>query len=234
MSLAGLRHTLPLGNGTGPRETKSGSDIYSGSPNGLFELEFRTKVRVALYKQKSAKNSHESRSHSSATSERPRRSRLLRPQTRRHQRRRSRTWKHSGGRERRHQLRAQPGWMTQRRRTSPFSRTRCWKVCEAMRTYHTYLAAQDLGLEKLLTPTGIDDLVDRIRAKVFPLRQQEARELFGVGQLPRGPLSRQGTESMTSYISRRRRWWRKLLEMDDGVALSDPMRGVLLLRRSWT
>ena len=75
-----------------------------------------------------------------------------------------------------------------------------------MRTYHTYLAAQDMGLEKLL----VDDLIDRIRAQVFPLRQQEARELFRVGQLPHGPLSRQGKESMTSYVSRRR-WWRKLL-----------------------
>ena len=80
-----------------------------------------------------------------------------------------------------------------------------------------------MGLEKLLTPTGIEDLIDVIRAQVLPLRQQEARELFRVGQLPHGPLSRQVSETMTNYISRRRRWWRKLVEMDDS------MRGELLL-----
>ena len=88
-----------------------------------------------------------------------------------------------------------------------------------------YLAAQDIGLEKFLTPAGIEDLVDVIHAQVFPLRQREARELFRVGQLPHGPSSRRVSENMTSYISRRRRWRRKLIEMDDGVALFDSMRG---------
>ena len=44
--------TSPVGGGlSGPQKTKSGSHTYSGSPNGFFEWEFRTRVHTALYKQ---------------------------------------------------------------------------------------------------------------------------------------------------------------------------------------
>ena len=38
--------------GTAPQETKSGSYIYSGSPSGSHEWEFRTRVRVEFLQQK--------------------------------------------------------------------------------------------------------------------------------------------------------------------------------------
>jgi len=37
---------------TAPQETKSGSYIYSGSPSGFHEWEFRTRVHVEVLKQK--------------------------------------------------------------------------------------------------------------------------------------------------------------------------------------
>ena len=237
MSLAGLRYTSHGGSISGPQETKSGSYIYSGNPNGFFEWEFRTKVRVALHKQKHAKKKSEktysSHGSQSATPERSQR----RP-----------TYATEAGDvseddEARFEAFGTPKSESVAGEEEPALSTAgldddgaeyatlVHKVLEGLRG-DAYLTAQDMGLEKLLTPTGIDELISRIRAQVFPLRQQEARELFRVGQLPHGPLSRQTTESMTSYISRRRRWWRKLLEMDDGVSLSDPMRGELLLEGS--
>ena len=237
MSLAGLRYTSHGGSISGPQETKSGSYIYSGNPNGFFEWEFRTKVRVALHKQKHAKKKSEktysSPGSQSATPERSQR----RPTHA------TEAGDVSEDDEARFEAFGTPKSESVAGEEEPALSTAgldddgaeyatlVHKVLEGLRG-DAYLTAQDMGLEKLLTPTGIDELISRIRAQVFPLRQQEARELFRVGQLPHGPLSRQTTESMTSYISRRRRWWRKLLEMDDGVSLSDPMRGELLLEGS--
>ena len=215
MSLAGLRYTSHGGSISGPQETKSGSYIYSGNPNGFFDWEFRTKVRVALYKQKHAKKKSEktysSHGSQSATPERSQR----RPTHA------TEAEDVSEDEEVRFEAFGTPKSESVVDEEEPVLSTAgldddgaeyatlVHKLLEGLRG-DAYLAAQDMGLEKLLTPTGIDELISRIRAQVFPLRQQEARELFRVGQLPHGPLSRQSTESMTSYISRRRRWWRKL------------------------
>ena len=51
MSLSGLRYQSTT-FGTAPQETKSGSYIYSGSPSGFHEWEFRTRIRVEFLKQK--------------------------------------------------------------------------------------------------------------------------------------------------------------------------------------
>ena len=72
------------------------------------------------------------------------------------------------------------------------------EVLEGLRG-DAFLVARDLGLEKLISP-GVDLLVDRIRAMVFPRASEEARELFRAGQMI-GVLSRQYGESITSYIS---------------------------------
>ena len=86
-------------------------------------------------------------------------------------------------------------------------------------------------MEKLIVPGGLDLLVDRIRTMVFPRASEEARELFRAGQKV-GVLSRQYGESITSYISRRRRWWRTLQELDPSISLSESMRVELMLELS--
>jgi hypothetical protein len=48
----------------------------------------------------------------------------------------------------------------------------------------------------------------------FPLQCLEATELFRVGQVQQSPLSRQQRESVVSFISRHRRWWRLVKELD--------------------
>ena len=63
------------------------------------------------------------------------------------------------------------------------------------------------------------------------LKKLETRELCKVGQKP-GSLARQNGESMLSYVSRRRRWWKLLKALDDSIELSEPMRVELLLELS--
>ena len=67
MSLAGLRYQSTT-FGTAPQETKSGSYIYSGSPSGFHEWEFRSRIRVEFLKQKAKKKGLEHSTKSTSIS----------------------------------------------------------------------------------------------------------------------------------------------------------------------
>ena len=94
------------------------------------------------------------------------------------------------------------------------------------------LIARDIGLDRLCQPDGLEFLLERIKQHVFPLQSQDASELFRVGQLRTGPLSRQQGESMLSYVSRRKRWWVTLQELDGEIKLCEAMRANLLVELS--
>ena len=83
----------------------------------------------------------------------------------------------------------------------------------------------------LTQPGGLRQFVEKLRDVVFPRASEEARELFKVGQKP-GSLARQNGESMLSYVSRRRRWWKLLKTLDGSIELSEPMGVELLLELS--
>ena len=102
------------------------------------------------------------------------------------------------------------------------------KVLEGLRG-DAYLVAQDLGVSTLMEDDGIDQLITAFKKMIFPLQVLEAKELFRVGQQVAGPLARQTGESVTSYISRRRRWWRQVQELDSSMVISDGMRAELLI-----
>lgn len=68
-----------------------------------------------------------------------------------------------------------------------------------------------------------------MKKSVFPLKEHEAKELYRVGTSIGGPLSRQNAESMSQYISRRKRWWKKLAELDSKLSVSDTILTDLLL-----
>ena len=91
--------------------------------------------------------------------------------------------------------------------------------------------ARDIGVDVLTQPGGLRKFVDKLRDVVFPRAGEEARELFKTGQKPRS-LARQNQESMLSYVSRRRRWWKLLKTLDGSIELSEPMRVELLLELS--
>ena len=47
-----------------------------------------------------------------------------------------------------------------------------------------------------------------------------------------GPMSRVPGEPMTSYISRRRRWWTLVHEMDNTLELGDTVQGSMMLEQA--
>ena len=76
--------------------------------------------------------------------------------------------------------------------------------------------------------SGLKSFFEKTREAVLPRAAEEARELFRDGQC-QGTLARQAGESMLSYVSRRRRWWKLLKTLDTSIELSEPMRVELLL-----
>ena len=75
----------------------------------------------------------------------------------------------------------------------------------------------------------MDALIEAMRASVFPLTTHEAKELFRQYTKPSGALSRQNGESMQQYVSRRRRCWKLLKELDQEIVLSEGHRADMLL-----
>ena len=92
-----------------------------------------------------------------------------------------------------------------------------------------YIAAEDLGAEVLGSQDNIPKIIEKVRSNLFPLQEQESKELYRLGTQIGGMLSRQAGEPMTSYLSRRRRWWRKMKQQDKTVAISESILTDLLL-----
>ena len=88
------------------------------------------------------------------------------------------------------------------------------------------MLARDVGLDALTSEEGLEDLLQKMKAFVFPRANEEAKELFRAGQKHGGPLS---GESMLSCTNRRKRWWSVLQELDSTMMLSDSLRAELLL-----
>ena len=89
-----------------------------------------------------------------------------------------------------------------------------------------------MGHDVLKSADAITQIIDAARKVIFPLQAQEAKELYRVGASVGGVMSRQAGESMTSYIGRRKRWYRKLKELDKTIEISDTILGDLLLDNS--
>ena len=85
--------------------------------------------------------------------------------------------------------------------------------------------AMDIGHAVLLKDdgSGVERLVEDIKKFVFPQAKAEAKELYQLGHKKNGTMSRQNTESMVSYVSRRRRWWIQLKQLDRTIGLSDTL-----------
>ena len=105
------------------------------------------------------------------------------------------------------------------------------RVCEGL-TGEAFKCAMDIGLTELGKQDGVPQLVAKLRTLIFPQQSSEARELYKIGQQKHGPLSRQQSESMTSYVQRRKRWWTLLAQMDKSLSMSEVMLGELLLEHA--
>ena len=86
--------------------------------------------------------------------------------------------------------------------------------------------AMAMGHAELNKDTAVLVLVDKMKRHIFLLASAEARELYKIGQRP-GVLSRQGGESMISYVERS-----MLKRLDPKIDLSDTLLGELLLDHS--
>ena len=102
------------------------------------------------------------------------------------------------------------------------------KVVESLRG-DAYTVAEDMGTDALKKEDSVLKLIENMKKAVFPLKEHEAKELYRVGTSVGGPLARQSGESMAHYISRRKRWWKKLRELDSKVEVSDAILTDLLL-----
>ena len=107
------------------------------------------------------------------------------------------------------------------------------KVVDGLRG-DAFVAAQEVGFDNLCEivdgrPRGIDTLIHHMRGMVFPLTEHETTELFRQCCRPGGPLSTRNGESMKQYVSRRRRCWTRLAQMDPVIHLSEGHRSDMLL-----
>ena len=100
------------------------------------------------------------------------------------------------------------------------------KVVDALRG-EALSCAMEIGLAKLMESNGLDFLVQKVQERLT-----EARELLKQGMRIGAPMSRVPGEPMTSYISRRRRWWTLVHEMDYTLELSDTVQGSMMLEQA--
>ena len=102
------------------------------------------------------------------------------------------------------------------------------KVLEGLRD-EALKVAMDLGTDQIADDAGVEKLIAAMDAVVAPLRKREAKFLFREGTKKNGILSRQTGETMMSYTTRRKRWWKKLKNLDSTVQVSDGILAEYLL-----
>ena len=260
--MAGLRFTRTAGQTSTPLETRSGSYIYNGDPAYFHDWEFRTLMRLKLYEdaikakaQKKASRRNSRRSPTpqdeptdadaevEAPGEEPEGggdlASLAAAMSRESPSDTSRSSKHGKSSKPSVTSRASHGPkdlpkgddLDELSASATQARTEMvQKVLEGLRE-EAFELARDIGVDVLTRPGGLRKFVKKLRDVVFPRASEEARELFKAGQKP-GSLARQNGESMLSYVSRRRRWWKLLKTLDGSIELSEPMRVELLLELS--
>eukprot|EP00435_Cladocopium_sp_Y103_P041085 s3831_g11.t1 len=200
MSMAGLRYCPS--SPSGPLETKSGAYVYSGDPSHFHEWQFRTLLRVELCKKKMEQKAKEKAKEAS-------RSPTASPASSGQGRDRP-TEAAGSGQPGTRPAEMSPqapssgaelgGFASPRERAdeddsydvSPYVEL-VTKIMEGLRG-DAFLLAKNMGLNVLMDvgpPTGLEQLVEKIKEHVFPLRSHEARELFR--KLPAGKWAAEQT-----------------------------------------
>ena len=105
------------------------------------------------------------------------------------------------------------------------------KFLDSVRS-EAYIIAEDLGTDILFSNDNIPKVVEAVKERLFPLAEQESKELYRLRTQVGGVLSRQAGEPMVSYIDRRKRWLRKLQQLDKSTHISEAVLTDLLLDNS--
>ena len=259
MGVAGFRFARTAGQTSTPLETRSGSYIYNGDPAYFHDWEFRTLMRLKLYedaikakaqKKKGRRNSRRSPTPQDEPTDADvgadppgtvggDLASLAAAMSRESPSDTSRSSKHGKPSKPTVPSRASHGpkdlptgdYLDELPASATQARNEMvQKVLEGLRE-EAFELARDIGVDVLTQPGGLRKFVEKLRDVVFPRASEEAREPFKVGQKP-GSLARQNGESMLSYVSRRRRWWKLFKTLDGSIELSEPMKVELLLKLS--
>ena len=91
---------------------------------------------------------------------------------------------------------------------------------------------REVEVSKLAEKDGHELLLRHLYQAFRPRRQQEARELYAAGAQTHGVLSRQSGEPMTSFLLRRRTWYKMLCDLDDKLALPEAILSEQVLMSS--
>ena len=243
MSVAGLRFSRSSYPST-PLETRSGSYIYDGAPSTYHDWELRTSMRLKLYedaiRSKSKKPKGDAKSidpddsddDSRAEEASPTRAATAPVPSEDRPDMEATTMPADGS-----SPPARPRVATPKSDDSgsaksvasalPMDESTPYAVKARTEMVHRVLEglrdeafglARDIGIESLTARGGLRNFITQLRNVVFPRAAEEARELFRAGQR-HGALARQGGESMLSYVSRRRRWWKLLKSSDSSIEL---------------
>ena len=186
MLVAGLRFNPDKNSAGGTHlEAKSGSYIYYGDAASFHDWEFRTRLRIRLWKEGNKTKVSSRKSTLSAT---PKKGDMP-----------------NGGTEEDAELPGFPPVEPEDEEeeeviiTKPDISTLVNKILEVSRG-DAFLLTRDVGLDALTSQEGLEDLLQKRKAFVFPrANDEEAKELVRAGQKHGGPLSRQAGESMLSY-----------------------------------
>ena len=93
-------------------------------------------------------------------------------------------------------------------------------------------AAMDIGREKVVAKDGIPTLVQKIKESLKGKKVLEMKDLYKEGGKSHGPMSRQKGEPMSSYTSMRRRWYNRLITIDETSKLPERLLVDMLLEHS--
>ena len=107
----------------------------------------------------------------------------------------------------------------------------CSRVLEGL-SDDAFKIAQDIGRPELTKHDGIVKLVEAIRKHVRATAPEEAKILYREGSKKDGLLSRQPTESIMSYLSRRNRWHTRTENLDEGLKVPGRLRTEMMLESS--
>ena len=181
MSIAGFRFNPDKNSAGGTHlETKSDSYIYYGDAASCHDWEFRTRLHIRLWKEG---NKHKSNSKRNTPANIPKRNDMP-----------------NGGTEEDVEFPGFPPVEPEEEELvviKPDISTLANNILEGLRG-DAFLLARDVGLDALINEEGLEDLLQKTKAFVFPRANEEAKELFRASQKHGDPLFRQSGESVLS------------------------------------
>ena len=84
--------------------------------------------------------------------------------------------------------------------------------------------AMDLGRDVVVTPDGVLRIAEAIKASRAGKLEMATKELYREGGKKDGVLARVPGESMASYVSRRRPWYRSLTTLDKTFSIPEHLQ----------